>query len=415
MTASNLLDLLLRLTLACSAAILLALLLRRSVRAWFGAGAAWQLWLVVPAAMLAAALPSLRMEQQFVVALVPSLSIVAFAAPVPDAFSWTGMLLAAWLCGAIGAAIVFVHAQRGFVASLGKLKLRNHLWYADNCNEGPALLGLLHPKIVVPADFNIRYDAVEQKLIIVHERRHAERYDPLANGFIALLRCAFWFNPLVHAAAARCRFDQELACDADVMQRHSGRRKAYAAAMLKTLNGGAPALSTCHWQSSHPLKVRIMNLNQEVPARSRLLGRLLIAGLLGVSATGAVVARADTAAAGPKYEVAMNVEFKLPGTLGVVRTVRMSPRLLVDEGKLFAVRYEQPGETLGGQFWVSNAGKGKVSVRMKLKNNDKVVGEPAILADLGATSTVAGGVEEASEFYKVTVTIKLAAKPAPGA
>lgn len=422
MTANNLLDLLLRLTLACSASILLALLLRRPMRALFGASAAWQLWLVVPAAMLAAALPSLRVEQQFAGALVPSLSIVTYAAPVPDAFPWTGVLLAAWLCGAIGAAIVFVRAQRGFVASLGKLKLRNHLWYADNCDQGPALLGLLHPKIVVPADFDIRYDAVERTLIIAHERRHTERRDPLANAVIALLGCVFWFNPLVHVAAARCRFDQELACDADVMQRLPGRIKAYAAAMLKTQTGGAPALATCHWQSSHPLKERIMNLNQPALATARrITGRILISVLLCTSAIGALAAHAETSvvSVGPQYQIALEMNNKYstvvdaPGFYN--KPGSSSMHVLAREGEHFTVRSERPEGIMEREFWVNAAGNGKVSIKMKLKNNDSVVAEPSLLVMLGEAGAVAIGGKDDKESYKVTITVKLAAKPAPGA
>ena len=409
MTANDLLELLLRLALASSLSILAALLLRRTVGMLFGARAAWQLWLVVPSAMLAAALPSLRVHHALVVALVPALKIGALSAPVhaPDAFSWTGVLLAAWLAGAVAAALAFAHAQRSFVASLGPLTPRGPIWYAQNAAEGPALLGLIKPKIVVPADFATRYDALEQALIIEHERRHGERGDPLANAAIALLRCLFWFNPLVHVAAARCRFDQELACDADIMQRLPGRSKAYAGAMLKTQDGSAPALTTCHWQSSHPLKERIMNLNQPAPAAARrLAGRILIAGLLCASATSAVIARADPAAPGPSYDIALRLEVG-----GAVST----PRVVARAGEQFKVLSEQPAGTMEGEFQVDDAGGGSVSVRMKLKNNNIVVGEPRILAKLGATSSVAVGGPNDKQPYKVTLTVKLAEKPAPGA
>lgn len=418
MTANELLDLLLRLTLASSLAILAVLPLRRPLRALSGAGAAWQLWLMVPAAMLAAALPSMQVQPALVPALVGPLRIATLAAPMHalEPFSWSAVLLAAWLASAAVTAILFARAQRSFVASLGPLTPREGIWYAANAAQGPLLLGWRAPRIVVPADFEARYDAFEQVLVIEHERRHAERGDPLANAIIALLRCLFWFNPLFHMAAARCRFDQELACDADVMQRLPGRIKPYAAAMLKTQVGGADALATCHWQSSHPLKERIMNLNQTAPARARrLLGHLFIAGLLCTGAAGTVLARADTAAAGADYEVLMDMEVSLPQAAGAVRTIRMSPRLLVHEGKLFAVRTAQPEASMQGEFWISDAGNESVSVRMKLTSGDKVLGEPSILTRLGDTSAVAIGPDERKETYKVTMTVKRAAKGAPRA
>ena len=42
---------------------------------------------------------------------------------------------------------------------------------------------------------------------------------PEANAVLTSLQCISWFNPPMHLAASRCRFDQELACDADVMAR----------------------------------------------------------------------------------------------------------------------------------------------------------------------------------------------------
>lgn len=57
---NNFLELLVRLTLAGSAAIVLVLLVCRSVRRVAGAHAAYQSWLVVLFAMAATALPALR-------------------------------------------------------------------------------------------------------------------------------------------------------------------------------------------------------------------------------------------------------------------------------------------------------------------------------------------------------------------
>ena len=77
----------------------------------------------------------------------------------------------------------------------------------------------------------------------------------------------FWFNPLVHLAAARFRFDQELACDAAVIARHPDSRRRYGAAMLKTQRAEFGLPMGCHWQSSHPLKERVAMLKQAPPSR----------------------------------------------------------------------------------------------------------------------------------------------------
>lgn len=414
--ANELFGLLMRLTLASTAALLAVLFLRRPLRALFAAQLSYAVWLLVPAALLAASLPTLGVTQPSLVVLVPAQSMAELTAPLlrPSSPDWTGFLLAAWLLGAATLAALFGCAQRRYVRSLGCLSERDGLWHASTAQSGPALLGLFKPKIVVPADFALRYDDMEQALIVAHEKRHSRRADPLANAMAALLQCLFWFNPLIHLAAPRFRFDQELACDAAVMEGHPGRAQAYAGAMLKTQDGGASELAACHWQSSHPLKERIMNLNQGAPARSRrLFGRLLIASLLCATAAGAVLARADSSAAGANYDVKLELEVVLRDTSGVTRTVRMSPRLLVHQDKMFAVRNEQQGVNMVGEFWISDAGNESVSVRMKLKNNGKVVGAPSILSELGASSTVTIGAKTDAEAYKLVLTVERAQGDSP--
>src|SRR5690606_36008933 len=98
---------------------------------------------------------------------------------------------------------------------------------------GPAVAGVLHPRIITPADFEERFEREERKVIIAHETIHLANNDARINAIIALLRCLCWFNPLVHVGAHLMRIDQELACDATVIERHPKSRAIYAAALLK--------------------------------------------------------------------------------------------------------------------------------------------------------------------------------------
>lgn len=95
------------------------------------------------------------------------------------------------------------------------------------------------------------------------------RCDAQINALAAALRCLHWFNPLVHFAASRFRFDQELACNASVISRFPEARRPYADAMLKTQLADLGLPAGCHWQSSHPLKERIAMLKQPLPGRKR--------------------------------------------------------------------------------------------------------------------------------------------------
>lgn len=60
MSSTEILALLLKTTLASSAAVALALILRRPLRRWLGASAAYLLWLLLPATLLAVLLPAPR-------------------------------------------------------------------------------------------------------------------------------------------------------------------------------------------------------------------------------------------------------------------------------------------------------------------------------------------------------------------
>ena len=386
---ASMIDVLVRLTLASSVALALMLLLRRPLRAWLGACAAYQAWLMVPLALVVAALPALRIEQHVVATFVPFGSLANLAPPVvaADAHYWPDVLFAIWLGGAVLAAALMVRSQRRYVARLGQLERRGDLWFAAGASDGPALLGMRAPRIVVPADFTSRFAPLEQALIIAHEQRHAARRDPLANLLAAALQCAFWFNPIMHYAVTRFRFDQELACDADVLARHPGRAGAYAAAMFKTQVGGAPALATCHWQSSHPLKERIMQLKKTTPSGARSTGaRIVLACLLTTCAMAGVAVRAETVVGAPvQFFVAMTIDETGKGG---------SPlQLLVRDGETFEVTSSSsaPGTSpsaLSTEMQVTDAGEGAVMLAMKVRVNNDMLGEPRLQLKLGETGMV---------------------------
>jgi bla regulator protein BlaR1 len=396
--AHDIMELLIRLALAASAAIVLVLVTRRSVRRLAGAGAAYHSWLVVLAAMAAAALPSLREAPVAALALAPSIStstLVAQAAPAGTA--WLTLALLAWAAGALATAGVLLAGQRRYVRGLGTLTRRGDLFVAATAHGGPALLGLWRPIVVVPSDFATRYSQAEQALIIAHEKLHAERGDPAVNALLALLQCALWFNPLIHIAAARVRFDQELACDAAVLARAYGQRQTYAAAMLKTQATGAAALATCHWQSSHPLKERIMQLKQPpISTPRRHAGRTIVAMLACASVLATVAARADTAPAGGDYEIA--VQFAEGADSA-------APPMSVKAGEPLKLNWKQEGYGWSGDFTVTPAKDDMVFVKLNITQENGAKLTPAVMARLGENAAVKSskpGEPTFSVSFKVT-------------
>jgi beta-lactamase regulating signal transducer with metallopeptidase domain len=253
---SELVLVLARLNLSLSAAILLVLLLRTPVRRWCGADVAYALWVLPPLVLLGDGVASL-------------LSITQ------DAGSFS--LLPAWVLPPLPAGVASVWAAG---AALGLLAYAvAHLREFGRVRRGaagPAVVGIVRPRLCLPRDFAERFTLEEQRLIRAHERAHLTRNDILANAGVALARCLFWYNPLVHIAAGALRHDQEIACDAEVMEEHPDQRRPYAEAMLKAQLGPAP-LSAASFFARHPLETRIVAIARGAPqVYPRILGIFLL-------------------------------------------------------------------------------------------------------------------------------------------
>jgi hypothetical protein len=183
-----------------------------------------------------------------------------------------------WWIGAALFAVYLTLQQREFVKSLGSLSGSRRVFRTTCSDGGPALLGIFRPKIILPVNFRTRYTPLERLLIFSHERTHLRRGDAACNGFAALMRSMFWFNPLVHLASACFRVDQEFACDAAVMREYPHSRRAYAGAMLKTQLADFALPVGCNWRSAEALKERVQMLRRAAPSRaSRLSGAVLTA------------------------------------------------------------------------------------------------------------------------------------------
>lgn len=278
--SNDILRLLLGTTLAASVVVLLLHLLRAPLRRWLGAGAAYAAWAAVPAAVIAVLLPAREAPVEWGAIGVVLQPVRAATAAVSSmqAPMWEMLLLAVWLGGMGAMAIGLWRRQHRFARGLGELRRRGDgLWTSETSRDLPAAVGLFRTRIVVPNDFDSRYDTRERRLIACHERLHVSRGDLVANAVVSALRCVYWFNPVIHLAARRFRVDQELACDADVIRRHPGARRAYGEAMLKAQLEDLPMPLACHWPAPHPLRERIALLGKKLPsARRRALASFVI-------------------------------------------------------------------------------------------------------------------------------------------
>jgi beta-lactamase regulating signal transducer with metallopeptidase domain len=276
---------LLRVNLAATLAIAAVLVLRRPVRRLFGAQVAYGLWMLAPlvcGAMLAPPRIVTITEPAPVTEIVTLAGTTSAAAATASAFDPAPGLLGLWAAGVAGCALALARSELQFrrAARAGR--------------AGPAAIGLLKPRIVLPADFEDRYGPRERQVILAHERTHIARGDPRINALVAAARCAAWFNPLVHLAAHYQRIDQELACDAAVVSAHPAARRTYAEAMLKTQLAARPLPLGCYWPAAaaHPLAERIALLGRARPGRRRrAAGAAIVAVLALGSAISAWTAR----------------------------------------------------------------------------------------------------------------------------
>jgi TonB family protein len=280
--SADVLQALLEVNLAAACAIAFVLLVRKPAHHLMGSRAVYLLWAIVPIAILATFLPPRTIETVEPTMLPDRVVVTAFVAKKVIGIDWASITFAicciAWAIGAGALAIGLARRQAVFNRD------------ADRGTAGPAVVGFSRPRIVTPDDFAERFSHDERKLILAHEQVHLERNDSRINALAALVRCVCWFNPLVHIGAGAMRVDQELACDAEVIERRPKGRRAYAEMLLKTQLVAQPLPVGCYWppESPHPLTERIAMLARTPVSRKRRTAATI--AVLVLAASGGVAA-----------------------------------------------------------------------------------------------------------------------------
>lgn len=126
------------------------------------------------------------------------------------------------------------------------------LW--SSATESPLTIGLLRPRIVLPAAA-VDWPEAMVELVLRHELAHVERRDNLVGLAGALVAVLHWFDPLAWLVLTRLRREAEIACD-DRVVIGGARASAYARVLLTQAHATstrrpvlAPAASfACHAQ-----------------------------------------------------------------------------------------------------------------------------------------------------------------------
>ena len=189
---------------------------------------------------------------------LPAMVPASPAAPAPwyTILTVWHLLAAVW---AVGVALLAVRAVWGYLRLSRQVALACKT--PDGCFSGPCVpapftLGLLRPRVYLPAGLA----GPARDAVILHERTHIRRGDPLTKPLFYAVACLHWFNPLAWLAFREFERDMEAACDeAAVRGQPSTARSAYCESILRfAMQGRGVPGSLAFGQGS--AKTRIVHL-----------------------------------------------------------------------------------------------------------------------------------------------------------
>jgi bla regulator protein BlaR1 len=405
-------------TIASSAAVLLVGLLRKPLRAAAGARAAYWLWLLVPAVVLASSLPApshilyasfFSLPDQVRSAL--STIAVTDAKPQESALLIAGGL-SIWGAGACAMFVLLLNRQRSFIRSLGALFPDKDGFQRSGAVVAPMLVGAWKPRVVVPLDFEARYAPQERDLVLAHERAHLLRRDVAVNAVALGWLCVFWFNPLIYWAISWIRIDQELACDALVLAQRQDFRRCYANALLKTqlaTQSGWRMPIGCPWHSNHSLKERILMLKRPLPGMFRhMIGITVIVGLTVSGGYAAWAGQATAENKGPEILVDMKVtttnsqsnEVYAVKTRYVVHSGEL-PHDMQEPASAFACTPFLSSELAPDSMKTRRLAKGQILLECRIREDGKLVATPAAVTMDGRTVILRVSADAALNIYEI--------------
>lgn len=150
---------------------------------------------------------------------------------------WNVVLLSGQYIWLAGVAAMLLYSSISYGKLRKKLRvavpLENGIFLADDI-QSPFVVGFLRPRIYLPGGLGER----ERQYILLHERQHIRRFDPLIKILAYAALCLHWFNPLVWLAFVLACKDMEMSCDEAVLKKLGGEIRAeYAASLLALATG----------------------------------------------------------------------------------------------------------------------------------------------------------------------------------
>ena len=196
---------------------------------------------------------------------------------------WNVVLLSGQYLWLAGVAVMLLYSGISYGKLRKKLRvavpLENGIFLADDI-QSPFVVGFLRPRIYLPGGLGER----ERQYILLHERQHIKRFDPLIKILAYAALCLHWFNPLVWLAFVLACKDMEMSCDEAVLKKLGGEIRAeYAASLLALATGRRIIAGTPLAFGEGDPKERIKNLAKwKKPAMWVIVVAAVLCIILGV-------------------------------------------------------------------------------------------------------------------------------------
>lgn len=219
------------------------------------------------------------------------------------AFFYTNLLIKIWIAGVVVSLLYFLCTYLLFCSRFkknlhpvtdvrliraicrqqkkytGRAKI---MVYKSSTVSSPMLTGLIHPKLVLPADTE-RWHISQLELIMAHELCHYCNKDLWLKMLMAAACCVNWFNPMVYVMRKQFAYDMELACDGIVLEgRDDEERENYARIMLHFAGGrrGVSEFSTGFSGKRKQMKTRIDYMLDTDAKKRGILSIVIVTALI---------------------------------------------------------------------------------------------------------------------------------------
>ncbi len=147
---------------------------------------------------------------------------------------WMRGLLAARLRA--GARIPDAETVREFRSLCGEMHIRRAVRILEVPDvTSPALTIGLRPTVLLPTTLLGADRERERRFALLHELTHLKRCDHLVMLWYGILRCVWWFHPIVWLMEKSFRTDMESACDAKAVRSMNAEEKLLYATLLLEL------------------------------------------------------------------------------------------------------------------------------------------------------------------------------------